>query len=174
MRRRLPNAQRFSRSVALWTCAIATTLAVGAWGWTTPGAEASAAVSGSGTSSIGGTAKPVHGVHSAHQSRHYAKAFRISGNVQGLYPGADSPLDLVIANKLSKPILVTSIDTTVSSASRSCPASDVTVTSFVGRLPVAGHRKSTLRVEVAMAHSAPNGCQGVRFTFTYVGQGRTT
>ncbi len=167
MRRRERSARRFSQTVG-WSGSLGVALVIGAWGWSTPGVEADAAIRGSGTSLTGMTPKPID------SARRYARAFRISGNVQGLYPGASLPLDLVISNKLSKSIVVTSVNTTVTSTSHSCPATDVVVASYVGQLNVAAHRSATVNVNVVMAHSAPNSCQGAKFAFAYHGLGRTT
>jgi hypothetical protein len=97
-------------------------------------------------------------------------SFTISGKAGGLYPGAVLPLRLTVTNKLTVPIVVTSLTTTVGAASTSCGASNLTVTPFSGQLSVPAKGKAKTTVQVSMAHSAPNACQGAVFPLHYSGQ----
>lgn len=96
--------------------------------------------------------------------------FSIAGGVTGLYPGLTAPMVLTVSNPGQTQITVTSVTTSVGDASASCLAGDVSVSAFSGRLVVPAHGSATLSVSATMAHSAPDGCQGAVFPFTYTGQ----
>ncbi|HEV2372380.1 MAG TPA: hypothetical protein VGS19_09430 [Streptosporangiaceae bacterium] len=119
------------------------------------------ALSGRGTAS--GPAKPGPSAVSN-------AAFTISGKVGGLYPGAQRHLTLTVTNHQLYAIVVTSLTTTVSAASAACGASNLTVASFSGQLSVPANGKASTTVQVSMAHSAPNACQGAVFRLHYSGQ----
>jgi hypothetical protein len=102
------------------------------------------------------------------------KTFSIGGGVTGLYPGRVLPLVLTVTNTKHVAITVTSISTVVSSASSQCGAINVQVTSFSGHLHVKAKGKATTTVEVSMAHSAPDACQGSLFPFQYLGVAKTS
>ncbi len=97
------------------------------------------------------------------------KKFPIGGGVTGLYPGRVLPLVLTVTNTKHAAITVTSISTVVSGASSQCGAVNVQVTNFSGDLHVKAKGKATTTVEVSMAHSAPDACQGALFPFQYLG-----
>lgn len=97
-------------------------------------------------------------------------AFTISGKVSGLYPGAVRSLKLTVTNHESFAIVVTSLTTTVGAARATCGASNLTVTSFSGRLRVPARGKASTSVHAKMAHSAPNACQGAVFPLRYAGK----
>lgn len=103
-------------------------------------------------------------------SRHpVGRSFRIAGTVTGLYPGKTLPLVLTVSNPLSGAITVKSITTTVSIASSTCVAANVTVTAFSGSLLVPSHKSAKATVKATMLHAAPNRCQGKFFSFHYAG-----
>lgn len=93
----------------------------------------------------------------------------IAGSVAGLYPGGTLPLVLTVTNPGAGAITVTSIGTVVGKTSNLCRASNIHVTKFSGKLLVPATGKATTTVEVLMAHSAPNACQGAIFPFRYHG-----
>lgn len=96
-------------------------------------------------------------------------SFSISGTMKGLYPGAIRPLVLTVGNPMPVAITVTEIATSVGGAPPTCPATNLMVTRFSGQLHVGARSTSRLAVEVVMAHSAPQGCQGAMFTLEYWG-----
>jgi hypothetical protein len=96
-------------------------------------------------------------------------SFSITGSVAGLFPGKRLPLVLTVTNPEKVTITVTSISTTVGKASRGCLAANLKVTKFSGHLVVAAGKKAKATVEVTMAHSAPNACQGTHFPFHFSG-----
>ena len=131
------------------------------------GGAASSAVTGSGT----GSAQPTGGAaHAAPPVGAAIKAgFSISGSVQGLYPGAKLALDLHLVNQLAAALTVTSVTTVATSPSALCSSTNLTVSAFAGHLALPAHGATTAVVSVGLAHSAPNGCQGVVFALTYEG-----
>jgi hypothetical protein len=98
-----------------------------------------------------------------------AGSFRISGNVAGLYPGAQLPLVLTVTNPEHFAIVVTTLSVSIGAAAPGCAAVNLTATSFSGQLQVPAGGTATLSVHVAMAHSAPDACQGAVFPLRYSG-----
>jgi hypothetical protein len=99
-----------------------------------------------------------------------AVAFSIAGDVAGLYPGKTLPLVLFVTNRQASAITVTSITTTVGNSSSVCTAKYLKVTHFGGHLHVGPKKTAKTSVKVTLLHSAPNGCQGAVFPFSYAGQ----
>lgn len=129
------------------------------------GGSCAAVLSGSGS------AFPAAGAAQAASSAgpSLTPGFSIYGSVHGLYPGSSVALKLIIVNQLTAPLTVLTVTTAVSSPRSGCAANNLTVAPFSGHLPLPAQGKATRLVRVSMAHSAPNACQGVRFTFTYSG-----
>jgi len=96
-------------------------------------------------------------------------SFTIAGSVAGLYPGHTVPMVLIVTNPKSFSIVVTSITTTVGDASAACPASNLSVTAFSGQLLVPGLGSANTTVQVGMAQSATDTCQGATFPLVYGG-----
>lgn len=121
---------------------------------------------GYGSSIVGTQRAP--GASSSAPGVRAIKSFTISGTMQGLYPGANLPLVLIVANPQSVTIKVTAISTTVSGSS-SCPGRNVAVSPYTGRLKVRRRSVSRVTVQVTMARSALDACQGNTFVFHYIG-----
>ena len=97
------------------------------------------------------------------------QGFGISGSADGLYPGASRSLTLTVTNPFPFSIVVTTISTTVSAASSTCGATNLSVATFAGQLSVQAKGTSQTNVTATMAHGAPNACQGVSFPLQYSG-----
>ncbi len=98
--------------------------------------------------------------------------FQITGRVAGLYPGQSGPLQLTVTNPQRYSITVTSIATTVGSASSSCPGTYLQVTAFSGSVVVAAQHQVAVTVTATMLSTAPDGCQGTTFPLVYAGTGQ--
>ena len=96
--------------------------------------------------------------------------FSIGGGATGLYPGVTLPLVLTVSNPDGSRITVVSISTTVGDASGACPASYASVSAFSGHVRVPARGTATVTVSAALAHSAPDACQGAVFPFLYSGE----
>ncbi len=96
-------------------------------------------------------------------------AFSISGRVGGLVPGRAAALVLTVSNAERVTINVTSIVTTVGDASNRCRGTNVSVAPFDGHLSIPGGATGRATVQVTLAHSAPDACQGAKFRFVYRG-----
>ena len=96
--------------------------------------------------------------------------FSIGGGATGLYPGTTLPLVLTVSNPEGFRITVVSIATTVGDASGACPASYASVSAFSGHVRVPARGTATVTVSAALAHSAPDACQGAFFPFSYSGE----
>jgi hypothetical protein len=98
------------------------------------------------------------------------RGFTITGSVGGLYPGDAAPLVLTVTNPQDFAIDVTSLVTSVATASGSCPSSYLSVSSFAGHLHIAARGAATTTVDLSLSHSAPDACQGAQFQLAYSGQ----
>jgi len=118
-----------------------------------------------------GSGQVVHGELSGSEATPVASdpagPFYIVGSVDGLFPGANRPLTLLIINPYPRSITVVSLTTTVGSVSRRCPAANLSVSPFSGQLFVAAHRTATLTVRATMPHSTGDACQGAVFLLAY-------
>jgi hypothetical protein len=96
--------------------------------------------------------------------------FRIRGRVRGLRPGVDRTLVLRVHNPYLDAIVVRSIGVQARDASRSCRASNLTVSSFRGRVRVAPRTTERIRVPVVLSATAPPACLSARFPLSYTGR----
>jgi hypothetical protein len=97
------------------------------------------------------------------------KAFRISGDVDGLFPGASVPLTLSIQNLNNFNIDVQSIAVDVSNASGACTASVLTVEPFHGSLIVPKDGVASTNLNVRLDASAPMDCEDATWPLVYTG-----
>jgi hypothetical protein len=98
------------------------------------------------------------------------KNFQISGQVSGLYPGAQKQLNLSVSNPNNFPINVTSLAVTVGSPGVvGCAQSNVAVTNFSGSLIVAKNATVAKSLPINMLPSAPDQCRGATFPLTFGG-----
>jgi hypothetical protein len=98
------------------------------------------------------------------------KNFQISGQVSGLYPGAQKQLNLSVSNPNNFAINVTSLTVTVGSPGVvGCAQSNVAVTNFSGSLIVAKNATVTKSLPINMLSSAPDQCRGATFPLTFGG-----
>lgn len=98
------------------------------------------------------------------------------GSVKGLHPGGDVEVRVRYTNPFGHGLVVGSQRIRVTSPSPDCPPATVDLSralSVLTRPLVVPARSSrTLRVVLAMRATAPDGCQGVRFTTSIDAQGR--
>ena len=91
----------------------------------------------------------------------------ISGDVEGLHPGAHAALEVTVANPYAFDVRLRSLEITVGDAGPDCSAPAL----IVGPIPtddiVRGRAASVVDVPIAMADSAPDACQGATFPLTY-------
>jgi hypothetical protein len=153
----------------LWTIAVAVAMVAGTVLWARTSDEASGAVVyGRGHS----WARAGPAVVATAPFAGPARSFTIAGTVSGLYPGEMLPLTLTVSNRLAASITVTSITTSVATASKACSAANVAVSAFSGHLRLGARKSGTVTVDVTMARAASNVCQGARFPFTYSGKAK--
>ncbi len=128
-------------------------------------AAAAAGQNGGGTAGAVLAGSSSSGVAQGHQ-------FQISGQVGGLYPGANRPLVLTLFNPNKASITVTSITTAVGDASSACPGTFLRVAPFSGSLVVGPNQSASTTVTAIMLQGAPDACQGAVFPLTFSGQGQ--
>jgi hypothetical protein len=96
--------------------------------------------------------------------------FTISGTVSGLYPGAEKPLLLTVANPNNFAIDVQTLAATVQAPSPSgCAPTVVMIPGFSGQLTVPANATATKTLVATMDADAPNACQNVTFPLKYSG-----
>jgi hypothetical protein len=147
-------------------CACAWVLLTGGWQIGSARAEIAGSGGGNGSTTQGQAADSQSSVAASSPNG----GFGISGSVKGLYPGKVAPLALKVTNPQKFAITVTSLTVAVKSASATCTAANVTVTSFTGSLSVPALGTATATVQFTLLHSAPNACQGAVFPLQYSGQ----
>lgn len=100
--------------------------------------------------------------------------FRIAGEVDGLYPGAELTLEARVTNPYRFPIVVTTLGATVGEAAPGCPASmlEVRTSDVEVEVPAGAVRSVPLRVR--MDRGAPDACQGVTWPLQFRGTATET
>jgi hypothetical protein len=97
------------------------------------------------------------------------QGFAITGQVDGLYPGADMTLDALVTNPYPFPIRVTSVGVTVHGASPACPASMIEIRDSRAEVDIPRNTTGTVPLEISMDPTAPDTCQGATWTLTFAG-----
>lgn len=90
----------------------------------------------------------------------------LSGNVDGLYPGAALPLPVKVANNAAFDVEVTTITVTVIANGR-CSAANVAVAPFSGSLLIRKRATATAPLTITFSSQAPNECQDASFGLLY-------
>lgn len=105
-----------------------------------------------------------------------ARPLVLSGTVEGLYPGATLHLPVLAANPNARPVVITSLATTVTSAPTGCPADALQPGGLGEPLSVAANGSALGRIPVTMRTDAPNDCQGATFALAFraLGEGEGT
>jgi hypothetical protein len=115
-----------------------------------------------------GTAAAVGALGASHGRS--AAGFKLSGHVTGLYPGQRKRLVIVVRNRGSRPLRVSTVTTRVRDASGACKARNLRVAAFRGALLVAGHRSRSVVVRASMRADSPTACQGAVFRLAFHGR----
>jgi hypothetical protein len=102
-----------------------------------------------------------------------ADGFAITGQVDGLYPGADMTLNARVANPYPFTIRVTSLGVTVRDAGPACPASVIEVQDSRAQGDIPSNATGTVPLEIRMDPTAPDACQGATWTLTFAGSTNT-
>jgi hypothetical protein len=118
---------------------------------------------GSGASPGAAVKDNANGVGSA------KKSFSIDGDVDELYPGTQTTLELSIKNSNNFPIIVNSITVDVANASASCLASVLSVDDFDGALDVPKNGLAVTTVAVSLDPSASADCENATWPLSYTG-----
>jgi LPXTG-motif cell wall-anchored protein len=98
-----------------------------------------------------------------------AEGFAITGQVDGLYPGADMTLDARVTNPYPFPIRVMSVGATVRDAGPACPASLIEIRESHAQVDIPRNATGTVPLAVRMDSSAPDACQGATWTLIFAG-----
>jgi hypothetical protein len=96
--------------------------------------------------------------------------FRLSGSVDGLYPGARRSLKVTVRNPFARTMRLVALRADVRRANGACSAANVEVQPFRGRLRIPGRRRRIVRLLVMMAPTAAEQCQRARFPIRFRGR----
>ena len=102
-------------------------------------------------------------------SVHAQDGFVIAGEVDGLFPGAETTLDARLTNPHPFPIRVISTSVIVLDASPGCPASMLQIGDSQMTIVVPAGGTGTVPLHVRMSRSAPDACQGATWPLEFTG-----
>jgi hypothetical protein len=98
--------------------------------------------------------------------------FTLSGNVDGLWPGAQRTLVVTAENPYPFDIVLTSLNVGVAAASASCPASVLHISSPAADVRIAARGRRAVELVASLDPDAPDGCQGAIWTLSYTASAR--
>jgi hypothetical protein len=88
----------------------------------------------------------------------------LSGSVSGLYPGAIRRLPVTFVNRTRSKVVLQRMTVRVLLARRGCEARELVVSRLPRRLRISRRRRARAWLTVWLSRTAPNACQGARFT----------
>jgi hypothetical protein len=97
--------------------------------------------------------------------------FRLSGSIEGLYPGARRAMKVTVRNPFVRTMELVSVRAGVERAGRACSGQNVVVRPFRGRLRIPARRRRVVRLLVAMAPTAAEECKRARFPVRFRARG---
>jgi hypothetical protein len=100
---------------------------------------------------------------------HAEDGFELSGEVDGLYPGAQVTLEATVTNPHPFAIRVTDAGATVLDAGSACPASMLQVERAEPNVVIGAHSTGTVSLQVRMSRRAPDACQGATWPLRFTG-----
>ena len=95
--------------------------------------------------------------------------FRITGEVDGLYPGYRGALDAHVTNPLDVPIRVTALSARATASGGGCDPSTLTIDGTLTSLELAPGATGIVPLQVAMSSDAGDACQGASFSVLFRG-----
>lgn len=107
----------------------------------------------------------------APQPKQPTRSFKLSGSVQGLYPGGRRTLAVAVRSPYPRKLRVVSLRVTVRDAGPACRASNLSVKPFRGFVTVRPRGVRVVRLTVQMAKSAGDACRGARFPLRIAAKG---
>jgi hypothetical protein len=107
------------------------------------------------------------GLGPRHQRVKPSTGLLVTGSVKGLYPGAHRRLRLNVRNRLAARVRLTSLTVRVRDARWNCPAANLRVARFRGRLSLPAGKRRLLNLEVSMPKAAPDSCKGATFPLVF-------
>jgi hypothetical protein len=95
--------------------------------------------------------------------------FEITGEVGGLYPGAEVTLQTRVTNPYPFPIRVTSVAATVGDAGPGCPGSMLEVEGSEMAVEIPAGETRSVPLDIRMDRTAPDACQGATWPLQFRG-----
>ncbi len=92
---------------------------------------------------------------------------RIRGDIEGLYPGQQTTLQVQVRNRTDGPVRVRWVEANVDRAGPECASGWLQTERIRPRARIPAGARLRLEIPVALAASAPNGCQNATFPLRY-------
>jgi len=92
---------------------------------------------------------------------------RISGHVEGLYPGQETNLRIRVRNRTAGPVRIRWVQANVGRAGPECAAGWLQTQRIHPRARIPAGARLQLEIPVAMAAATPDGCQDATFPLRY-------
>lgn len=92
---------------------------------------------------------------------------KVQGRVRGLFPGVTKKMEVGVHNRFARPMRLLSVRSRPQGASAECTRPNLRIERFRGLRRIPPHRRTRVWVEVTMAPSAPDSCQGARFPIKF-------
>ena len=109
---------------------------------------------------LGGHDRGTHAAAAASRHRLLLRA-----RARGLYPGAVRPLRVLVSNPTDRDVrVVRLVARAIRSSNEACPPSFLRVRRLRSHPLVLAHSRRRVRMRVKLLASAPDACQGVRFS----------
>jgi hypothetical protein len=106
-------------------------------------------------------------VPAAGKTRRGLAPFKVTGSVDGLYPGVPGVLRVKVRNPYRRAMRVVSLTARVGDASRRCTRFNLEVGRFRGRLVIARGRTGVARLSARIPLTAAPECRGARFPIAF-------
>jgi len=100
---------------------------------------------------------------------HAQDGYEIAGEVDGLYPGAETTLNARVTNPHPFAVRVIATSAAVLDASPGCPASMLEIGDSEATVDVPAGGTGTVPLHVRMSRSAPDACQGATWPLAFTG-----
>jgi hypothetical protein len=95
---------------------------------------------------------------------------RLSGRVQGLFPGASKRMRVIVRNPTRVRIVLMRVRARAQDVV-GCPGSHVRIRPFRGKRPVPPRGRIVIRMRVRLSPTAPDACQGARWPVRFRARG---
>lgn len=108
------------------------------------------------------------------RAAHRRSAVKLTGQVEHLYPGQPSTLELLAVNRTRRPLVLTKVKARTMPAGLGCPASALSISPARPRAPLAPHGSTTVKLRAVISGSATSACSGATWPLRFKAHAVTT